>query len=166
MNISFIKGIFAFILLLLVQVLVLNNIHLFDCATPLLYVYMALLFQRGYPKWAILLLCFLMGLSVDIFSNTPGVSSASMTFIGLLQPYVLHLFVGRDSPDNLMPSMESLGTSKFVFYTIILVFIYCLTFFTLEAFSFFNLLLWAECVVGSTLLTVILILVIENLRRI
>ena len=36
----------------LVQALFLNHIHIFGVATPLLYVYLPLLFQRGYPRWA------------------------------------------------------------------------------------------------------------------
>ena len=87
MNLGLIKGIVAFVVLLLVQALVLNRIHLFNCATPLLYVYVAMLFRRNFPRWAILVSCFTMGLCVDIFSNTPGVAAGAMTLIGLLQPY-------------------------------------------------------------------------------
>lgn len=70
MNIDLLKGIALFVTLLLVQVLVLNHIHLFGFATPLLYMYVALIFRRNYPRWGILLWCFAMGLAVDIFSNT------------------------------------------------------------------------------------------------
>lgn len=165
MDLKFVKGFFFFIVLMLVQALVFNHIHLFGCATPLIYVYMVLLYQRGYPKWAILLTCFLMGLSIDLFANTPGVAAASMTFVGLLQPYVLKLFVTRDSPDDLWPSMKSLGATKFFYYTFILVFIYCIVFFTLETFSFFNFLQWVENVGGSTVLTILLILAMEGVRK-
>ena len=65
----------------LVQVMVLNRIHVFNCATPLLYVYFAIMFPRSYPKWAIMLWCFALGVVIDAFSNTPGVASASMTLV-------------------------------------------------------------------------------------
>ena len=39
MNFGIVKEILLFVLILLAQVLVLNHIHLFDCATPLLYIY-------------------------------------------------------------------------------------------------------------------------------
>ena len=39
MGVDLLKGISFFILLLLLQVLVFNHIHLFGWATPLLYVY-------------------------------------------------------------------------------------------------------------------------------
>ena len=144
MNLGLIKGIVAFVVLLLVQALVLNRIHLFNCATPLLYVYVAMLFRRNFPRWAILVSCFTMGLCVDIFSNTPGVAAGAMTLIGLLQPYLLTLFLPRESPDDLSPSMSSLGIGKFILYAIILTLIYCTAFFALEAFEFSNWLHWRQ----------------------
>ena len=164
MNVQLLRGFFAFAILLLVQVTVLNHIHLFNCATPMLYVYMVLLFPRNYPRWAELLLCFIMGFFVDVFSDTPGVSMASMTFLGLIQPTVLKMFLQRDSADDLAPSMHSLGAYNFGYYAIIVILIYCASFFTLETFNFFNWLQWVECVCGSTILSAILILAIENFR--
>lgn len=154
-----------FILLLLTQVLVLNRIHLFDCATPMLYVYIMLLFRRNYPRWGILVWGFTIGLCIDIFSNTPGVAAASLTLLGLLQPYILMLFVQRDSPDDLLPSMNTLGVGNFIYYTIIVVLLYCTVFLTFETFNFFNWIQWLEGVGGSTAITVAIILVIENLRK-
>lgn len=165
MNLDLLKNILSFVVLLLVQVLVLNHIHLFGCATPLLYIYMVLLFHRDYPRWSKLVLSFVMGLLIDVFSNTPGVATASMTFMGLIQPYLLGFFLQRDSPDDLKPTMKSLGFTKFVLYTLISVVFYCILFFTLETFNFFNWLQWLECIGGSAALTIILIIVIENLRK-
>lgn len=165
MNLSVIRHFFTFIILCLIQALVLNHINLFGCATPLLYVYFILLFRRGFPRWAVLLWSFLTGLCVDIFSNTPGVAASSATLLGLLQPYLLNLFVPRDSPEDLMPSMKSLGVARYIYYTVIGVLIYNTLFFTMEAFNFFNWLQWLMNIGGSTALTVVLILAIENVRK-
>lgn len=164
MNLETIKGVLLFFILCLAQVLVLNNVHLFDCATPLLYVYMVLLFRRNYPRWGILLWCFFFGLIIDMFSDTPGVATASLTLLGFIQPYVIVPFIPRDSADDLKPSMKTLGVASFVYYTIIMVVAYCLVFFTLEMFNFFNILLWAECIGGSALLTMAMVLAIEKVR--
>lgn len=165
MNLNIIRNVVFFIILLLLQALVLNHIHLFGCATPLLYVYFVLTTRRNQPRWATLVWCFALGLAVDTFSNTPGVGAASMTLAALIQPYLLELFVPRDSADDLRPSPLTLGVSKYVSYTIIMVLTYSLMFFTLEAFNFYNWLQWLCCVAGCSALTVILILAIENLRR-
>ena len=101
MSLKFIHNIFFFVILLLAQVLVFNHVRIFECATPLLYVYFVLPIPHDQPRWATLLWCFALGLSVDVFSDMPGVAAASMTLIGLLQPYLLFLFLPRDCPDIL-----------------------------------------------------------------
>jgi rod shape-determining protein MreD len=154
----------AFVLLCLVQALILNRIHLFGFATPLLPVYFVITFHRGYPKWAILIWSFLLGLCLDSFSNTPGVAAASMTLVALLQPYLLEPFVPRDSTDDLKVSVRSLGWGKFASLSFLLVVVYVAVFFTLEAFSFYNWQQWLMCIGGSTAMTYLFILVIENLR--
>lgn len=166
MNIDFLKKLMLFLVFCLVQVLVLGHIHLLGVATPLLYVYFILLMPRNYPKWGILLWAFCMGVIIDTFSNTAGVASASLTLIGALQPYVLEAFVPRDSADDLVPSHKSLGAGAFMYYSFLITLIYCLLFFTLEMFSFFNLLFWTECVAGSLVITLLLILVVENVRKV
>ena len=165
MNIVMIRGVVTFIILLLAQALVLNHIHFFNCATPLLYVYMVLHFRRNSPRFALLIWSFTMGLLIDVFSNTPGIAASAMTFIGFVQPYLLELFVPRDSADDLVPSARTLGGASFFYYTLILVFLYCLLFFTLETVNFFNWLQWLFSILGSMLLTIVLLYAIENVRR-
>ena len=88
-----------------------------------------------------------------------------MTFVGLLQPYLLEVFTPRDSADDLVASYRSLGVASFVYYVVILVFIYCLLFFLLENFTFFNWMHWMACTGASAVLTIIFILVIENFQK-
>lgn len=149
----------------LVQALLLGNICLYGLVMPLLYVYYAILFQRGYPRWAQMPLCFVMGILVDMFCNTPGLSAASMTLVGFIQPYVLELFLKKEDEPNLKPSFATMGFMSYFSYVLILTFIFCLTFFTLEAFSFSRWLDWVISVAGSTALTLILILTIDSVRR-
>jgi rod shape-determining protein MreD len=165
MAIDILRRLLTLVVFCLIQALVLNQIHLFDCATPLLYVYFVIMFPRNYPKWGVLLWSFAMGLCIDMFSNTPGMASASLTLIGALQPYLLELFLPRDAEENIKSSATTLGWPKFSTFTIILVFIYCLVFFSIEALSFFNWLLWLESVVGSAVLTIALILTLDSLRK-
>ncbi|MBP7856600.1 MAG: rod shape-determining protein MreD [Prevotella sp.] len=165
MNIDLLKRLWLFIILLLAQALVLNHIHLFGYATPLLYIYFVSSFKRNYPKWALLVWSFIMGLSVDIFSNTPGVAATSMTLLALLQPYVLELFMQRESDEDIQPSIFTFGLMRYLYYTLLLTFIYCVVFFTVETFTFFNWLQWILSVAGSMLLSVVLIVVVDNLRK-
>ncbi len=165
MKIEAIKHFFTFIILCLIQALVLNHITFFGCATPLLYVYFIMQFRRDFPKWGIILWSFLLGLCMDVFSNTPGVAAAASTLLGFLQPYLLNLFIQNDSEEDLLPSMNTLGVSKFIYFTVISVLIYNIVFFTLEAFNFFNWQQWLLNIGGSTLLTTLLIITIDNVKK-
>ena len=151
-------------MLLLIQVLILNNIHLFQVATPLLYVLFVITFRRGMPKWMILTYSFLLGLLLDIFTNTPGLAAGTMTLIAVIQPYLLETLTPRDSAENMRVSVSTMGFSKFVTFIAILVGIYCVVFFALEAFNFFDWQMWLLRAVSSALLTLLFVLAIESVR--
>ena len=165
MNIESLKRLLLFFLFVLAQALVFNRIQLFGCAIPLLYIYFIIMIPRSYPKWATLLWGFAMGFSIDMFANTPGVASASLTLAAALQPYLLELFLPRDAEESMPVSAKQLGMGKFATLTSILTIIFCMAFFTIEAFTFYNWLHCLECIVGSSLLTIILILALENIRK-
>jgi rod shape-determining protein MreD len=165
MSADFFKRLGWFALFFLAQVIVLGRIHLFHYATPLFYVYFVAMFPRNYPKWSVLLWSFLLGLIIDIFSNTPGLAASVMTILAAIQPYYLELYVPRDSADNLQPSMKTLGPVKYAYYVVPMVLLYCLLFYCLEMFTFFNAFYWLMCVVGSSLLTIVLIFTFEIAKR-
>ena len=165
MAIDTLRRAWVFVALLLAQALIFNHIWLFGYATVLLYVYFVVMFPRNYPRWALLLWSFLMGLSLDMFANTPGLTAASLTLTGFLQPYLLELFLPREAAENIKSSVASLGFAKFLTLASALVLIHCVVFFTLEAFSFFNWQQWVLNVVGTTLLTLIILMTLETIRR-
>ena len=106
-----------------------------------------------------------MGLLVDTFFNTPGVAAASLTLIGAIQPYYFELFVPRDSAEDLMPSLRNISPTKYAYYIVPLVSLYCMLFFSLEMFTFFNWLQWLLCVVSSALVTLLLIFTFEVAKK-
>jgi len=159
------SDLWVFIILLLLQVFLLSRIHLFGVATPLLIIYFVIRFRRDTPIWYMLISSFLLGLITDVFLNTPGVGAGSMTFAAMIHPFALNLFTTRESAEDLKPGFQTLGSTKYFTFCLILVAVFCALFFTLEAFSFFNILLWIECFIGSTALTLILVLAIANLRK-
>ena len=152
-----------FIILCVLQVFVLNHCQLFGCAMPMLYVYFVISMKKGMAKWDMMVWAFALGLLLDTFSNTPGVNAATMTLSAMVQPYLLDLFITREGDEELIPSMSTIGTKPFINYTIVMVTLFCVVFFTLEMLNFLNGLKWLECVVGSTILTVALILAVDRL---
>ncbi len=153
------------ILFTLAQALFIGHIHVFGIATPLFYAYYPMLFHRGYPRWAQLLLSFLQGLAVDMFFNTPGLAAMTTTLVGFAQPYILELFLKKEDAPDLRPSIKNMGFLSFFAYAFILTLLFTLVFFALEAFSFDDPLLCLASAGGSMLLTLLLILTVDTLRR-
>ena len=158
MTIDMFKRFLMFVLLCVVQVLVLNQISLFGYATPLLYVYMITTFPCTYPKWGVLLWAFALGFFIDLFSNTPGVAAASLTAVAAVQPYFLRLFVSNEMMDDVKPTLHDMGPLKYSFYIVIMAMLF-------ESFRLFDVMDLIYNVLGSTILTVLLILAIENMQQ-
>lgn len=159
------RRLFIFVLLCLAQALVLGRIHIMGIATPLPFVWFALTFPAGSAKWEPLLWCFLLGLAIDTFSNTPGVAAGSMTLIAALQPYYIRLFVPQDATDSFCPTLRNVSFGKYLAYSFPLTLLFIAAYFSLEMFSFFHWQLWLECAGASLALTYILMLTIEAIRK-
>ena len=165
MSIDLIRRIGMMILFTLVQAHILNHIHLFNVATPLVYVYFILLFPRNHQRWLSILLAFILGLILDSFSNTPGETAFALTLTAFLQPYVLELYLERDDSDDFSPSMTNMGFVKYSTYVLLLTFVFSFTLFSLEAFSFFNWIQWLLCILGSWGVTSVMIIAIDSVRK-
>ena len=101
---NILRGFFYFVVLVLIQVLVLNNIHFLRVATPFLYLYFILKMPVGTSRTNVVFFSFLIGLVIDIFSNTPGMHAAACTFAGFIREPLIRLFMGKDLPEGIYPS--------------------------------------------------------------
>lgn len=154
-----------FVVLLLLQVLVFNHVHIMGYATPLPYLYFLLILPSSTPRWLYVLLGFVMGLTVDLFTNTPGVAAASMSLLGLLAPLFLRLYLSADQDeDSFEPSRRTMEWGPFIRYVLTAVVLYCAVFFTIEAFTFFDVRSLLLNVAGSSLLTSLIVLTMELIR--
>ena len=86
----YIERLVMFVVLLLVQVLVLNHIHLYQVAMPLPYIFFVITFQQNTPRWLMLTSSFLLGLLLDIFTNTPGLAAGSLTLMAMVFHFQRH----------------------------------------------------------------------------
>ena len=162
----FISRVFWFFILWALQVLLFNHIHIGGYATPLCYVYILLILPAGTPRWVYLLTGFFMGLFVDVFTNTPGMAAASLCAVGLVTPLLLSAFAPKDKDDDvLLPSVKTMEWSGFMRYALSATLLHCALFFSIEAFSFLDWKTLMLRILGSTLLTFILILVMEVVRN-
>lgn len=150
-----------FLLLVLVQVAVVNNIHLWGYATALIVGYMVVRFRFGTSRITILLWGFLAGLVYDMFSDTMGMCMASMTFLAMMQPVLLRLFKPRDVSDDFIPSIKAMGTWLYVPYLLFCMLLLHSSFYMLEAFSLANWQLTLAAIGGGTFMSTLIIVFVE-----
>jgi rod shape-determining protein MreD len=132
-----IKNSFRFLFLVLFQVLILNNIELSGYLNPFLYVLFILMLPFQTPKWLVLVLAFIIGISVDMFSNTGGLHAAAAVFMAFMRQPILKLISPREGYDVVQsPTIQQFGFGWFFSYAGILVLIHHLFLFYMEAFHF------------------------------
>lgn len=154
-----------FVGFVLLQVLVLNHIHVAGYATPFLYVYFILKFNTGVSRNELMLWAFFMGLLIDIFSNTPGVNAAASVLLAFMRPLVFGLFSVRDTFDDVEPGFKNIGVGSFVKYAITGVLFHHAALLTIETFSFGDWPFLLLKIAMSSLFTVLCILGIEGIRK-
>ncbi len=150
--------------LLALQVLVMGHIHLLGYATPLVFVAFLLYFPANTSRTELLLWSFAMGLAVDVFSNSPGLASASMTLAGMLRNPLLGAMMSKDEPETATPTFHTMGAWTHVRFVFLLIIIHHSLFFSLESFSFFDLKYLAISWAGSVVLTLLVVLALETFR--
>ena len=151
------------LVLVSLQVLVFNHMHLFGYATPMVYIYFLLYFPLNYSRCGILFWGFIIGLLTDIFSNTPGVGAASTTLAAMLQPVLLRAMAPKDSTEDMMPNFQTMGYGNYVRFFIILIVTHHLLVFLLESFSYFDSLYLVLSCASSIVLTTSIVWAIEHL---
>ena len=160
-----ISRILWFILLVGLQALVFNHIHLFGYATPMPYVYFLLILPSATPRWAYVALGFLLGILMDLFTNTPGMAAASLCATALATPLLLRIFAPSDEDDEtFIPSSRTMEWGRFLQFAFAAILIHSILFFIIEAFTFFDLQRLLLDIVFSTLLTFSFVAAFELLR--
>ncbi len=131
------KYLLSFVVLTLLQLLVFNNVVLFSTIHPYIYLVFIFLLPIHYSRWLVLILAFLIGFIIDIFSNTYGLHSAAMAFIGFLRPVFLNILVTeRDENIHIEPHFNTLNPRRYAIYVLALVFSHHLVLFFLESITF------------------------------
>ena len=166
MNAGVVRYFFMALLMILLQVVVFNKIHLFGIAIPLVFIYVIIKLPLSVSTVWTLTVSFLLGLTIDIFSNTPGMNALACTILAFVRRPILSLYLphGGDYVADI-PSINGFGLGLFIRYSLSLILVYCILLFIIESFTLFDITYLILRIVGSTLLTFVLVLCIDSLNR-
>lgn len=149
---------------MLAQAVIFNNLVLFNCALPFVFIYFILTLPVTFSTNLSLTLGFITGLCVDCFTDTYGMNTVSCTVLAFIRKPIFHLYVPHD--DDLAGqrlSMRTMGPASFLKYSVTMVLIYAILLNTIDAFSLFNPLRLLVRIIAGTLYTFIIIYAIDSL---
>jgi rod shape-determining protein MreD len=153
-NLIFSYGL-RFIVLVLAQVIILNNINFLGSINPYLYVIFICLFQVNNNRMLFLFLSFILGLTIDVFSDSGGVHAAASVTIAFIRPVVLKFSFGSIFEHQTI-KFKNVDFGAKIIYFIIMVLIHHLVLFSLEIFNVTKILLVLQKTLFSGIFTILL----------
>jgi hypothetical protein len=160
------KNMIRFALFILIQVFILFKVppmHRF--ITPYLYFLFILWLPFNLPRFWLTAIGFIYGLTLDYFTNTPGLHAAACTLIAYVRPFVINLLISQEGSDKnyTSPSITSMGWAPYATYVLVLTLLHHTWLVFLEWLSLGSFIYFAGKVVATTGISLLLILVTELL---
>lgn len=147
---------FRFVSLVLIQVLVFNHINLFGYINPMVYISWVFLFPIRKNIGLLLISSFLLGLSIDFFSDSGGINAASILVIAFIRLPILKIVLRKSDFDYLLFNLRAVSFSKAFIFITILTLVHHFIVFSLEYFSFNSI----NSIIYNTILTSIFTIII------
>lgn len=160
------KNIIRFTFFILVQWFVLFKIPpLHRFIVPYIY-YLFILWLPFYiPRFWLLVIGFLTGLSLDYFTQTPGLHAAACVLIAYIRPFVINILLPKDTSEfnYREPSPRTMGWTPYAVYVLILTLFHHSYMLLLEWLSFGDFITFAVKLIATTGISFLLIFTTELL---
>ena len=125
--------IILFIVTVLLQLLLFDNIEVTGLLSIFVYPLFVIALPVSVAPGALLLLAAFMGVTIDFFSGTAGLSTMSIVLMAFVRPAVLRLMVG-DATDS-VPVSGKIGSYRFLRYATVMLLVHNIAFLMLESLS-------------------------------
>ena len=141
------KQIGRYVVIMLLQVLLFDQLQLWGICHPYIYVLCLLMMPITLSHSADMLIGAAAGLIMDIFCNSLGIHTAGCILIMFIRPYLLGAIVNDKDRLNEQISLHAVGMEALIKYVVILV--------VLHHFVIFSLAAWSWCHLGFVLMETI-----------
>ena len=149
-------------LIVLIQGLVVNNIEINEYLNPMIYPVMIMMLPFELSVLVTMLVAFVLGISVDAFSNTFGLNASAAIVIGYLRPTILKIIKPRDGYDPvLLPSIHDMGKLWFLTYAAAILFVHHIWFFAIEIFRWDHIIQILIKTVSSVVFSLALVVLFQ-----
>ncbi|REG90074.1 rod shape-determining protein MreD [Winogradskyella sediminis] len=144
-----------FILLLLLQVVICNHIDFLGYINPYIYIIFIFLFPIREDRLVLLFVSFLLGLMVDMFSDSGGVHAAAAVCLAYARPILLKSAFGM-LYEHQSIKFSSTDIGSLITYISLGTIIHHTILFSLETFNISNILSILKKTLFSSIFTIIL----------
>lgn len=151
-----------FLLLVVLQILLFNHINFLGYINPYPYILFILIFPFTGNKTWLIVLGFLLGLSVDVFSDSGGVHAAACVLIAYLRVFVLKFSFGVSYEFNAI-KLNKADIGARLTYISIMVIIHHLVLFSMEIFNTSHIILILKSTLFSSIFTIVVLFCITLL---
>jgi len=158
------KQIGRYILVMVLQVLLFNQLQLWGACHPYIYILCLLMLPITLPHSVDMLIGAAAGLAMDIFCNSLGVHTAACILLMYVRPYLIGVLVNDKDRLNEQISLRAIGMEALLKYVVILVVLHHLTVFLLAAWSWTHIGFVLQETLVSSVLTILIILGYNTLR--
>ena len=135
MNSTLLVNVFRFVLLLAVQIIIFNNMNFLGYISPFPYLLFIILYPVNGNKSGLLIASFLLGLIMDMFSNSGGIHTTACLILAYFRPFIFKFSFGLSYEYQTVKLNDVLTPERFSFILLSVV-IHHFTLFILEAFQF------------------------------
>ena len=164
MNSALLVNIFRFILLLAVQIIIFNNMNFLGYISPFPYILFIILYPVNGNKSGLVLASFILGLIMDMFSNSGGIHATACLVLAYFRPSIFKFAFGLSYEYQTVKLNDVLTPERFSFILLSVV-IHHFTLFILEAFQFSLILDILIRSLLSTIFTIIICIIIIYLIK-
>lgn len=158
------KQIGRYIVVMLLQVLLFDQLQLLGVCHPYIYILCLLMMPITLPHSADMIIGAAVGLIMDVFCNSLGVHTASCIFIMFIRPYLIGAIVNDKDRLNEQITLRTLGMEALLKYTVILVVVHHLMVFLLGAWNWSHIGFVILETIVSSLITISIIIGYNTLR--
>lgn len=158
------KQLGRYIIVMLLQVLLFDQLQLWGACHPYVYVLCLLMLPITLPHSVDMVLGAAVGVVMDVFCNSLGVHMAACILLMFIRPYVIGAIVSDKDRLNEQISLHAIGMEAMIKYVVILVLFHHLTVFTLAAWSWRHIGFVLLETVVSSIVTILLIMGYNALR--
>lgn len=161
-----VKNIFRLFIFIVVQVYVLDKLPpLHRFVIPILYYLFILWLPFSLNRLSLLLIAFVTGLTLDYFTQTPGLHAAACVLIAYVRPFIISILMPKDTAEfnYREPSPRAMGWAPYSVYVFILTVLHHTYLTLLEWLQFGTFLDFIIKVLSTTGISLLLIFTVELL---